>query len=182
MNAVAMTILGQLVPAHETAHQWWGDLITWSTYRDQWFSEGLANYCSLMQLQENNPAGFRQIMEKYRQDLAHEKDKGWQRLPKDAGPVTPWGPPAFRRLTFPKGTKRSVMDERRGYFICCARCCRMAAEPMRRKNDPKRVPWKSLSCALCGKFPASAARAGESHHHPRTSASFCGRFTTVVAL
>jgi len=59
-------LLGQLVPAHEAAHQWWGDLVTWSTYRDQWFSEGLANYCSLMLLQESNPAGFRQIMEKYR--------------------------------------------------------------------------------------------------------------------
>jgi len=31
--------------------------------RDQWFSEGLANYCALMILQEKNPAGFRQIME-----------------------------------------------------------------------------------------------------------------------
>src|SRR4029077_10419249 len=73
---VVQILLGQLVPAHESAHQWWGDLITWSTYRDQWFSEGLANYCSLMLLQESNPAGFRQIMEKYRQDLANENKDG----------------------------------------------------------------------------------------------------------
>ncbi len=79
-------LLGQLVPAHEAAHQWWGDLVTWSTYRDQWFSEGLANYCSLMLLQESNPAGFRQIMEKYRQDLANENKDG--NFTKDAGPVT----------------------------------------------------------------------------------------------
>ena len=85
MNAV-QTLLGQLVPAHETAHQWWGDLITWKSYRDQWFSEGLANYCSLMLLQENNPAGFRQIMEKYRQDLATQNKDG--NYTKDAGPVT----------------------------------------------------------------------------------------------
>ena len=80
------SLIDQQVPAHETAHQWWGDLITWSTYRDQWFSEGLANYCSLMQLQENNPAGFRQIMEKYRHDLANENKDG--NFTKDAGPVT----------------------------------------------------------------------------------------------
>ena len=43
---------------HEAAHQWWGDLVTWSSYRDQWFSEGLANYCALMMLQEKNPAGI----------------------------------------------------------------------------------------------------------------------------
>jgi hypothetical protein len=85
MNAVH-ELMDQQVPAHETAHQWWGDLITWSTYRDQWFSEGLANYCALMILQEKNPTGFRQIMEKYRNDLL-EKDKNGN-LPKDAGPVT----------------------------------------------------------------------------------------------
>jgi len=85
MNA-AGSLIDQLVPAHETAHQWWGDLITWSTYRDQWFSEGLANYCSLMMLQEKDPAGFRIVMEKYRRDLA-DKNKGGN-YPKDAGPVT----------------------------------------------------------------------------------------------
>lgn len=80
------TLLDQLVPAHEAAHQWWGDLVTWSTYRDQWFSEGLANYCSLMLLQESNPAGFRLVMDKYRKDLANENKEG--NVTKDAGPVT----------------------------------------------------------------------------------------------
>jgi hypothetical protein len=76
----------ELVPAHEAAHQWWGDLIVWATYRDQWFSEGLANYSSLMVLQGKNPAGFRLVMDKYRRDLAG-KDKDGNFL-KDAGPVT----------------------------------------------------------------------------------------------
>ncbi len=80
------TLLEQLVPAHEAAHQWWGDLIIWATYRDQWFSEGLANYSSLMMLQEKNPAGFRSVMEEYRRDLADQNKDG--NFPKDAGPVT----------------------------------------------------------------------------------------------
>jgi Peptidase family M1 domain len=80
------TLMEQLIPAHEAAHQWWGDLITWATYRDQWFSEGLANYCSLMVLQERNPAGFRLVMEKYRRDLVEKNKDG--NFPKDAGPVT----------------------------------------------------------------------------------------------
>jgi len=29
---------------HETAHQWWGNLVGWRTYHDQWLSEGLAEY------------------------------------------------------------------------------------------------------------------------------------------
>ena len=80
------TLLQQMIPAHETAHQWWGDLITWSTYRDQWFSEGLANYCALMMLQEKDPAGFRVIMEKYRQDLVAESSEGDSSV--GPGPVT----------------------------------------------------------------------------------------------
>jgi len=79
-------LINQQVPAHEAAHQWWGDLVTWSTYRDQWFSEGLANYCALMILRERNPAGFRQVMGKYQQDLLAKNKEG--NLPKDAGPVT----------------------------------------------------------------------------------------------
>ena len=79
-------IINQTIPVHETAHQWWGDLVTWSTYRDQWFSEGLANYSSMMMLQEKDPESFRRIMEKYRKDL-EEKDKDGRPL-KDAGPVT----------------------------------------------------------------------------------------------
>jgi len=84
--AHSRSLLQQLVPVHETAHQWWGDLVAWGSYRDQWFSEGLANYCALMMLQETNPAGFREVMEEYRRDLV-EKNKD-DIAPMDAGPVT----------------------------------------------------------------------------------------------
>lgn len=80
------TLLQQLIPAHETAHQWWGDLITWTSYRDQWFSEGLSNYCALMMMQEKNPAGFRAVMDKYRSDLIAKNKDGMS--PMEAGPVT----------------------------------------------------------------------------------------------
>ena len=79
-------LLQESIPAHETAHQWWGDLISWKTYRDQWFSEGLANYCALMMLQERDPAGFHQVMERYRQDLITKNKDGMS--PMEAGPVT----------------------------------------------------------------------------------------------
>jgi len=79
-------VLQTTIPAHEAAHQWWGDLITWNSYRDQWFSEGLANYCALMMVQEKDPEGFRQVMEKYRRDLAEKNRDGMS--PMEAGPVT----------------------------------------------------------------------------------------------
>ncbi len=36
------------VVAHEVAHQWWGHLVGWSSYRDQWISEAMANYAALL--------------------------------------------------------------------------------------------------------------------------------------
>ena len=78
--------LDSQVLVHETAHQWWGDLVLWKSYRDQWISEGLANYASLLMLEQQNPAQFRQVLEKYRRDLlSKNKDGEWLR---DAGPVT----------------------------------------------------------------------------------------------
>jgi hypothetical protein len=77
---ISMTI------SHETAHQWWGDLVMWSGYRDQWIVEALANYSSLMVLESENPAQFRAAMEKFRDDLL-EKNKSGIQLMED-GPVT----------------------------------------------------------------------------------------------
>lgn len=34
------------VVAHEIAHQWWGHLVGWRSYRDQWMSEAMANYAA----------------------------------------------------------------------------------------------------------------------------------------
>jgi hypothetical protein len=34
--------------AHETAHQWWGNIVGWRSYRDQWLSEGFAEYSGIL--------------------------------------------------------------------------------------------------------------------------------------
>jgi Peptidase family M1 domain len=85
MSPVEKTLIGSVV-AHETAHQWWGDLVTWSDYRDQWISEGLANYSSMMLLEAADPREFHAVMGKYRDDLL-QKDKSGVPLMED-GPVT----------------------------------------------------------------------------------------------
>jgi hypothetical protein len=78
-------IASDQVPAHEIAHQWWGDLVGWSSYRDQWIAEGLANYSALMLLESHDPAKFQQVMRMYRDDLLARNDKGQSFS--DAGPV-----------------------------------------------------------------------------------------------
>ena len=34
--------------AHEIAHQWWGQCVTWRTYHDQWLAEGLAQFSTIL--------------------------------------------------------------------------------------------------------------------------------------
>jgi len=75
-----------LVIAHETAHQWWGDLVLWNNYRDQWISEALANYSALMLEEGHDPIQFRAVLETYRDNLL-KKDKDGTPLLAD-GPVT----------------------------------------------------------------------------------------------
>jgi hypothetical protein len=85
LDPVIRTLDSQVL-VHETAHQWWGDLVLFKSYRDQWIAEGLANYSSLLMLERQNPAQFRQVLEKYRRDLLSQNKDG-ERL-RDAGPVT----------------------------------------------------------------------------------------------
>lgn len=85
MTPVQKTFVSELV-GHETAHQWWGDSVLWTSYRDQWISEALANYSSLMLLESEDPVQFHAVMDKYRADLL-EKNKDGARLMED-GAVT----------------------------------------------------------------------------------------------
>ena len=102
-------LISNLVLAHETAHQWWGDLVLWNGYRDQWLVEGLANYSALLVLEQQNPAQFRLLLEKYRSDLL-SKNKDDELL-RDAGPVTlgqrlisSHFPGAYEAISYERGT------------------------------------------------------------------------------
>lgn len=85
LSAAARSLSNSVI-AHETAHQWWGDLISWRSYRDQWLFEALANYSSLMMLETDSPAQFQAVLEKYREDLMSKSKAGSP--VSDAGPVT----------------------------------------------------------------------------------------------
>src|SRR5712675_2026111 len=64
----------ELVPFHEVAHQWWGNLVGWSVYRDQWIDEALANYLALLfaDSQKNANHSLRVWLTRYRQRLVEK--------------------------------------------------------------------------------------------------------------
>jgi hypothetical protein len=120
--------LASLTLPHETAHQWWGDLVGWRSYRDQWIVEALANYCALMTLEKERPAEVRNILELYRQEL-EETNKDGEAL-RDAGPVT-----LGMRLNsshFPKGYE--AISYGRGTWMF------HMLRNMLLENEPKRRP------------------------------------------
>ena len=177
MNA-AGGLVAQQVPAHEAAHQWWGDLVTWATYRDQWFSEGLANYCSLMMLQEKNPEGFRLVMEKYRQDLADKNKDG--NSPKDAGPVTLGGrllsshfPEGYEAISYGRGTwlfhmLRSMLQDAPGNVGKKDPSGRTAEEPfvralrkVRERYEGKAISTRELLNVFAEDLPPSLRYEGK---------------------
>src|SRR5690606_41036364 len=49
------------VVVHELAHQWWGHLVGWRGYRDQWLSEAMANYAAVAWARATLPAGERPV-------------------------------------------------------------------------------------------------------------------------
>jgi len=67
---------GRLMQDHETAHQWWGDLVIWRNYRDQWISEALSNYCALLKMETDDRGGSSSVLEQYRRDLLNKNKEG----------------------------------------------------------------------------------------------------------
>ncbi len=74
------------IQAHETAHQWWGDLIGWKSYRDQWLVEALAGYSAYLEFEKEHPAESRQFLQDYRSELLAKNPQGEEVA--SAGPVT----------------------------------------------------------------------------------------------
>ena len=79
-------MLGGLMTRHEVAHQWWGDLVGWKSYRDQWLVEALSTYSALLSIEKDDPKQFQAMLDIFRDELESENSDHEKRLM--AGPVT----------------------------------------------------------------------------------------------
>ena len=106
------------------AHQWWGNRVTASSYRDYWLMEALANYSALLYLEKTKGTHSVELMlDSYRQSLLRKGGDG--QTVDSAGPIalgrrleSSQEPSAWRDITYGKGSwimqmlRRRMGDER----------------------------------------------------------------------
>jgi hypothetical protein len=105
------TTYWKVVLPHEVAHQWWGQTVGFGSYRDQWMSEGFADFSASLYLMYTN-----KNMDEYKEFWKKEKEKLLtpNRMgvrPVESGPVTMGGrvntsrsgDDIYQHLIYPKG-------------------------------------------------------------------------------
>jgi hypothetical protein len=80
----------KVVTPHEVAHQWWGQLVGFNSYRDQWMSEGFAQFSASIFLKKTAPNGdmgqYRAFWKEMQKHLLEKNAQGVR--PIDAGALT----------------------------------------------------------------------------------------------
>jgi hypothetical protein len=72
----------ELFRAHEAAHQYWGHMVGWKSYRDQWLSEGLAEYSAMIFLEATMAKDnyFEEILDVYFEEQLGGRSKDMSRF------------------------------------------------------------------------------------------------------
>lgn len=83
-------IYWDVVTPHEVAHQWWGQMVGFDSYRDQWMSEGFADFSASLFLQSaygsKGQKKFMEFWEHERKSIIDRNRFGYR--PIEVGPVT----------------------------------------------------------------------------------------------
>ncbi|HYG80559.1 MAG TPA: M1 family aminopeptidase [Pyrinomonadaceae bacterium] len=116
------------VGPHEVAHQWWGHLIGWKSYHDQWMSEGFAEFSTSLYVQfvRKDLEKFLDFWEEQRKRIVEATAATKNIKPYTIGPVTQGfrlsnakTQAAYQYLVYPKGAYilhmlRMLMYDHRG--------------------------------------------------------------------
>jgi hypothetical protein len=78
LSATGQEHFTELMPYHEVAHQWWGNVVGWSSYRDQWINESIASYLALLFADSRRPADhlLHLWLERFRHSLLAKPETG----------------------------------------------------------------------------------------------------------
>ncbi len=88
LNAWARSAARDLMPCHEVAHQWWGNVAGAASYRDIWIQEGMAGYLALLYADSKKPGEhlLSKWLNHYREELS-ARIPGSDREIEDVGPL-----------------------------------------------------------------------------------------------
>lgn len=79
----------EYVGAHEISHQWWGHVIGWTSFREQWMSEGFAEFSASLYVQRMKGVGpFVEFWENQRKLITEASPSTKGRKPYTVGPIT----------------------------------------------------------------------------------------------
>ncbi len=75
------------VNAHEVAHQWWGHIVGWASYRDQWLSEGFAFFSAglYLKMTEQKPDKYLNYWRHAQEEITKKNEFGLRAT--DVAPV-----------------------------------------------------------------------------------------------
>ncbi|MFN7921546.1 MAG: M1 family aminopeptidase [Bryobacteraceae bacterium] len=100
----------EILHAHETAHQWWGNVVMADTLSDEWLMEALANYSALMILEKKKgPKAMQSALANYRDRLFGKIED--DRIVDSSGPIrlgrrvsSSQSPDAWQHIIYGKGS------------------------------------------------------------------------------
>ena len=94
------------------AHQWWGHLVGWGSYHDQWISEGFSEFSAGLYLQVKDAGEYREFLERGQRLILEKNEYGFSA--NDTGPL--W---MGRRLNTPKtgSAYNKLIYAKRGYVL-----------------------------------------------------------------
>ena len=102
------------VNSHEVSHQWWGHIVGWSSYHDQWLSEGFAFFSAGLYLKMTDPKP-----EKYLNYWRHAQEEITKKMNLDCV-LLMWlrcgwdGVEAFKNIRMPIKSRRIAKVD-----LCC---------------------------------------------------------------
>jgi hypothetical protein len=80
----------EYVAPHEIAHQWWGHMVGWKSYHDQWMSEGFAEFSASLYVQQvmHDEGRFNKFWNDQRDLITQARPQTRDKRPYLVGPVT----------------------------------------------------------------------------------------------
>ncbi len=160
------------VAFHEMAHQWWGHLVGWESYRDQWLSEGFAEFSAALAVQHTEGwDAYAQVWQDARELITTKVRSNYPTY--QVGPITR----GWRLSTAKSPAAYSVLAYSKGGFVL--HMLRMLMwDPGNPQPDARFIAMmKDFTSSWAGKSPSTAdfKQVVERHMVPAMNATGDGK-------